>query len=169
VLNVKTTLTEKIAGEIVLSPKPGQTLRKWREIFRISQTELAGFLRINPSVICDYESGRRKSPGIQIVKKMIEAFLTIDEQKHNGTILRQYQSFAQSEEGILDIMEYPYGIPIASFIDGINGTLITSPKQANMEKDVHGFTIVDSIKTITTLNAANYVRLYGWSTDRNQR
>ena len=82
-MNVKDVLAEKIAGEITLSPKPGQTIRKWRTAFDISQTELANFLELSPSVISDYESGRRKSPGILIVKKVIEAFLGIDEKKNN--------------------------------------------------------------------------------------
>ena len=44
-MNGKNTLSEKIAGDITLSPKPGQTIRKWREIFDISQSELARFLK----------------------------------------------------------------------------------------------------------------------------
>ena len=68
-MNIKDALSEKIAGEITLSPKPGQTIRKWRGVFNISQTDLANFLQLSPSVISDYESGRRKSPGIQTVKK----------------------------------------------------------------------------------------------------
>jgi putative transcriptional regulator len=77
-MNVKNVLSEKIAGEITLSPQPGKTLRKWRNIFNISQTELAEYLKLSPSVISDYESGRRKSPGIQTVKKVICAFIKID-------------------------------------------------------------------------------------------
>jgi putative transcriptional regulator len=165
-MDVKNTLTEKIAGEITLSPKPGQTIRKWREIFNISQTELAQYLDLSPSVICDYESGRRKSPGIQIVKKFVGAFLEIDEKKNNAETLRRYQPFARKEEGILEIMEYPYGIPIKEFIKEIEGGLLTSPNKADLRKEVNGFTLVDSVKTITTLSSANYAHLYGWSTDR---
>jgi predicted transcriptional regulator len=40
--------------------------------FKISQTELADHLKLSPSVISDYESGRRKSPGIQTIKKIIK-------------------------------------------------------------------------------------------------
>jgi putative transcriptional regulator len=36
-MNIKNALSEKIAGEITLSPKPGQTIRKWRNIFGISK------------------------------------------------------------------------------------------------------------------------------------
>ena len=94
-MNIRNTLAEKIAGEITLSPKPGQTIRKWREIFKISQTELARFLNLSPSVICDYESGRRKSPGIQNIKKFVKAFLEIDEKKNDAKILNRYQGLAR--------------------------------------------------------------------------
>ena len=104
-IDVKTTLAEKIAGEIALSPKPGQTIKKWREIFNISQTELAQNLDLSPSVICDYQSGRRKSPGIQVVKKFVGAFLDIDEKRNNSETLRRYQPFVRKDEGILEIMD----------------------------------------------------------------
>ena len=87
-MKIKGALSEKIAGEVTLSPKPGQTIRKWRNIFGISQTDLANYLKLSPSVISDYESGRRKSPGIKTVKKIIEAFIKIDE-KHGGKILHK--------------------------------------------------------------------------------
>ena len=72
-MNIKDTLSEKIAGEITLSPKPGQTIRKWRSVFGLSQTDLANYLKLSPSVISDYESGRRKSPGIKTIKKIEDA------------------------------------------------------------------------------------------------
>lgn len=166
IIALKTTLSEKIAGEITLSPKPGQTIRKWREIFQISQTDLAQFLQVSPSVISDYESGRRLSPGIQVIKRIIEALLHLDEHVHNGRTLQQYQSIEdEKNDGVIDIMEYHYGIPMKEFIKIIHGTLLTSEETIS-GRDVKGFTLVDSIKTITMLNSSNYVRLYGWSTDR---
>ena len=33
-MHIKNVLSEKIAGEITLSPQPGKTLRKWRNIFK---------------------------------------------------------------------------------------------------------------------------------------
>ncbi|MCL4331308.1 MAG: helix-turn-helix domain-containing protein, partial [Candidatus Thermoplasmatota archaeon] len=57
-------IQEKIAGEITIAENPGETIRKWREEFQVSQLDLARYLEISPSVISDYESGRRKSPGV---------------------------------------------------------------------------------------------------------
>jgi len=163
-MNIKDALSEKMAGEITLSPKPGQTIRKWRGVFNISQTDLANYLKLSPSVISDYESGRRKSPGIQTVKKIIEAFVDIDE-KRGGKILQQYDSMIQTHEGILEIMEYPYSITAESFIKEISGNILTK-NEAGLKKNVKGFTLVDSVKTIETINSGDYTRLYGWSTER---
>jgi putative transcriptional regulator len=163
-MNIKDTLSEKIAGEITLSPKPGHTIRKWRNVFKISQTDLANFLKLSPSVISDYESGRRKSPGIQTIKKIILAFIKIDE-KRGGKILHQYDSMIETQEGILEIMEYPFSVPAEKFIREIDGNILTTNK-AGLKKSVKGFTLVDSVKTIETINTGDYNRLYGWSTER---
>ena len=56
--DLRNKLAEKMAGEITLSDNPGETLKKWRASFEISQTDLASFLKVSPSVISDYESGR---------------------------------------------------------------------------------------------------------------
>ncbi len=164
-MNVRSNVAEKIAGEITLSPKPGQTIKKWRTIFNISQTTLAEHLTVSPSVISDYESGRRKSPGIQTIRKIIEALIELDEKYNNGKILQQYQALSRDEEGIIDLMEFPYNIPAADFIKHINGKLLTSKKTLH-KKDIKGYTLIDGIKTIKTINSTSYTNLYGWSTER---
>ena len=163
-MNIKGALSEKIAGEITLSPKPGQTIRKWRNIFKINQTELAEHLKLSPSVISDYESGRRKSPGIQTIKKVIEAMLEIDN-KRGGKTIRQYNSMLKTQDGIIEIREYPYSISAEDFIKAISGNVVTT-KGVGLKKNVKGFTLVDSIKTIETINSVDYASLYGWSTER---
>jgi len=163
-MRIKNRLAEKIAGEITLSPQPGRTIRKWRIIFDISQTELAKTLGISPSVLSDYESGRRKSPGIQNIKRIIEALFEIDE-KRGGKVLQKYASMTEGTEGILEIMEYPYAISVEKFIEAIEGKVANSPADMD-KKSVKGFTLVDSIKTIKTISSTDFTRLYGWSTDR---
>ena len=163
-MKIKNALSEKIAGEITLSPKPGRTIRKWRGVFGISQTDLAGCLNLSPSVISDYESGRRKSPGIQTIKKIIEAFIEIDETR-GGKIIHKYDSMIETQEGILDIMEYPFTIVADAFIKEIQGNILTT-SDIGLKKSVKGFTLVDSVKTIETINSGDYNRLYGWSTER---
>lgn len=163
-MDIKNVLSEKIAGEITLSPKPGQTIRKWRKTFDISQTYLAEQLDLSPSVVSDYESGRRKSPGIKTVKKIIRAFLQID-QKRGGEILHQYDSMVDTNEGVIDIREYPYPVSASNFISEIKGNLLTS-KNTVIKKNINGFTLVDSIKTIQNINSKDYNSLYGWTAER---
>ena len=79
-------LKEKIAGEITLSNDPGMTIRKWREEFGLSQHQLAEAMGVSHSVISDYESGRRRSPGSGIIKKLVDAFIRLD--KEAGSRLR---------------------------------------------------------------------------------
>ena len=67
-----------MAGEIVISEKPGDTLKKWRNIFKLSQKNLASLLNVKPSVVCDFEKGRRASPGIATVRKFVEAMVEYD-------------------------------------------------------------------------------------------
>ena len=74
-------LKKKIAGEIVLSSLPGETIKKWRQIFKISQIELSKELGISASVISDYEAGRRKSPGIKLIHRIVESIINIDSKK----------------------------------------------------------------------------------------
>ncbi|MGW8179276.1 MAG: helix-turn-helix domain-containing protein, partial [bacterium] len=73
------TLAKRIAGEIVLSGHPGQTMRKWRGLLSVSQIEMANALELSPSVISDYETGRRKSPGSGFIKRYVESLLDIDD------------------------------------------------------------------------------------------
>ena len=79
-----------IAGEICLSKDPSSSMKKWREIFGISQTELAKHLKISSSTISDYEGGRRKSPGIAIISRLVEALIDIDS-KRGGKVRKQLE------------------------------------------------------------------------------
>ncbi len=160
---MKEALLEKMAGEITLSLEAGATLRKWRESFEFSQSELATRLGINPSVISDYESGRRKSPGIATVKRLVEALVDMDMDR-GGHILARYHSLINPTEGILDIIEYRRNIPAMDFVDAIEGRALVLADIE--EKKVQGYTLIDAVKAIGSLNANDYVRVYGWSTER---
>ncbi|RLI79849.1 transcriptional regulator [Archaeoglobales archaeon] len=155
-------LAEKISGDIVFSEHPGKTLRKWRQIFEISQKELALKLNLSPSVISDYESDRRKSPGIAFVRKVIEALLEIDREKGYKTVSK-YREILDGfrMDVILDMMEYQMAIESSKFVEIINGTQLN-----DFERYVNGHTIVDSIKAILTLNSYDFYKLYGLTNER---
>lgn len=153
---------EKVAGEICLSEDPGKTIRKWREQFNISQQELSKHLGVSPSVISDYEAGRRKSPGIVTVRKIVDAFLDIDE-KTGGHVLKQY-SLAAKTDSIISIKEFAVEVLASDLVDRIGGQNLT-PAIA-LDKHIHGYTVIDSVRAITSLSSFDYLKIYGWSSQR---
>ena len=160
----KRELAEKIAGEITLSDDPGATLRKWRTDFDISQTDLADELGVSSSVISDYESGRRESPGIGVVGRLVEGLLAIDERR-GGDRIRQYGrvlSAGFDSDVVLDLREYATSIPLSRLYDEIDATEVTTGETDR----VSGHTVIDSIEAITRLSSEEFFRLYGQSTNR---
>jgi len=153
---------EKIAGEICLSNEPGKTIRKWREQFKISQQELSKHLGVSPSVISDYEAGRRKSPGIVTVRKIVDAFIEIDE-KAGGSILKQY-SLAAKTESIIAIKEFAVEVLASDLVSKIEGENLTPT--IDLDDHIHGFTVLDSVRAITSLSSFDYLKIYGWSSQR---
>lgn len=155
-------LREKIAGEITLSTDAGKTIRKWREEFGISQQELARQLVVSPSVISDYESGRRKSPGIVIIRKIVDGLLDID--RNNGSKVQNRYSLGEKSDSIISIKEFNHSVLASEFVDIIGGVNLT--RQVALQRDVHGYTIIDSMKAITSLGSMDYLKIYGWSSER---
>tara|TARA_Y100000588_G_scaffold67599_1_gene68535 strand:+ start:1248 stop:1904 length:657 start_codon:yes stop_codon:yes gene_type:complete len=150
-----------MAGEIVVSEKPGDTLRKWREIFQLSQKELATLLEVNPSVVCDFEKGRRASPGIGTVRKLVEAMVDYDS-SHGGKVVNT-MSGRRNNEAIVDIREFTSGITIGNIIETIEGEVLAGTEEI-IERPIYGYTMVDSLKAITSFNA--FGEMYGWSNER---
>lgn len=66
---------QKMAGEIVMSNNPGQTMRNWRLQNNLKISELSTEMGIVGSVISDYELGR-KSPGVLWIRKYLWAIET---------------------------------------------------------------------------------------------
>ncbi|THE63665.1 helix-turn-helix domain-containing protein [Salinadaptatus halalkaliphilus] len=160
----KRELAEKIAGEITLSDDPGATLRKWRTDFDISQTDLATELGVSSSVVSDYESGRRESPGIGVVGRLVEGLLEIDERR-GGDRIRQYGrvlSAGFDSDVVLDLREYPTSIRLSELYDDLEATEIAS----GGTDQISGHTVIDSIEAITRLSSEEFFRLYGQSTNR---
>ena len=162
--NPRDDLARRIAGEITLSDDPGATLRKWRTDFGISQTDLAERLGVSSSVVSDYESGRRESPGIGVVSRTVTALLDIDEARGGGRI-RQYArvlSAGFESDIVIDLREYPTAVPIERVYGAMDATEIVRGDR----DDVSGHTVIDSIEAITRLSSEEFYRLYGQSTNR---
>ena len=153
---------KKIAGEIAISPDPGKTIRKWREEFGLSQHQLADAMQVSHSVISDYESGRRKSPGVGVVKKMVEAFIELDIQNGSPVVSKYNPDYKL--DCILAMDEFPSGASVEQVVEALGGRNMNPDRV--LAKKVYGYTIVDSIKVILSLGSQDYLKIYGWNIER---
>ncbi|MCK4967884.1 MAG: helix-turn-helix domain-containing protein [Candidatus Aenigmarchaeota archaeon] len=157
-------IAKNIASDIVLSKTPGKVIQKWREIFKISQKDFAKYIGVVPSVISDYETGRRPSPGINMVRKIVNAFVDIDK-KTGALISGEFATITDSEklnDAILDIAELKNPIKTDDFCKIINGKIIVN----NNNEKIFGYTVIDSIKAIVNLSPKELAELYGMTTQR---
>ena len=144
-----------IAGEITLSDNPGSSLKKWREIFGISQTELADFLNVTPSTISDYEGNRRKSPGASIIKRFVNAIVEIDRQR-GGWVYKKLQ--LQKPKEVFDVEDFSKAVKSTEFVKKIEGRVVSNEDVLKKTK-IYGFTIIDSIRAILELPADEFIKI----------
>jgi putative transcriptional regulator len=150
----------KIAGEVVASPDPGKALKVWREKLSIKQVHLARTLKLSPSVLSDYESGRRPSPGVIFVKKYIEALVSLDEAE--GRVASRLLTPDKSS-AILAISEFTKPISASALLAAVKGTVLSGDPDRT---SLYGYTVVDSIKTIYALSGYDFYRIFGATTER---
>lgn len=155
----------RIIGDIVLSPSPGKAMRKWREQFRVTQTELAETMGVSSSVLSDYESGRRRSPGTRFLRKLVSALIEIDERR-GGHTLRSLSLLMlgspKLQEAVLDMREFEEPMLSKDFCERIAAELVVGTGK----EVILGYTVVDSIKLVVEVPATEYIRLYGATTQR---
>jgi putative transcriptional regulator len=158
-------LAKKIAGEIVLSQEAGKTIQKWRAIFKIPQRTLAEEMKVMPSVISDYENGRRKSPGIKVVNRIVDSMIALDE-KAGGKIIKEFSTFpakAALSEAVLDLKEFRVPVSIKDFCKGLGANVVS---KEGLDGQVYGYTVIDTHKAIVELPPIEMVKLYGLTSER---
>lgn len=159
--SARENLLRSIAGEITLADNPGRIMRKWREQFAVAQHELAIHLGISPSVISDYESGRRKSPRIDTIRKFAGSLITIDENR-GGQIANAFIRLLGHEipsDILLDIREFPAAILAKRLTDHLECDTIVEDKTT--DREIFGYTTIDSLKVILQLTPEQMIKLYG--------
>jgi len=162
--SIREILARRIAGEIILSSKSGATMRKWRELFAVSQISLSEKMALSPSVISDYESGRRKSPGAKFIRRFVLALLQIDEAK-GSRFTREFAKLTSSPSmAILDLREFPIPVRVEYLCKAISGEIVAC--QDKYVKEVNGYTVIDSKKAVEALSGLEYAQLFGASTER---
>jgi len=162
----KSVIKHKIAGEVVMSDSPADILKKWRRFFGIAQSRLAGHLGVSPSVICDYESGRRKSPGVNFVRKIIDSFVQLDSMDGINKLasLDRIMKNNLNPGAIMDIREFSKPIRISDFCDLVGAKVLT--KNYNPSRLLYGYTSIDAVRAITELSADELTSAFGKNPER---
>jgi len=150
-----------IAGDVVISGNPGDSMRKWRERIAIKQATLAREMGLSPSVLSDYESGRRASPGVGFIKRYVEALVRLD-QNHHKLLAKEVEP--KDKSAILSIGEFSEPVTAKKLVELLDGNLITGKER--METKIYGYTVLDSIKTIYALSGFDFYKIYGATTER---
>src|SRR2546427_4302230 len=60
--------------------------------------------------------------------------------------------------------DWAVGVRAADFLRKIDGKLLT--QKLNTRRIVNGYTVIDSMKAITTLDASDYLQIYGSTRER---
>ncbi len=159
---VRDLIGKKIAGDIVYSPDPGAALKKWRKRFRITQRDIAIKIGIMPSVISDYESSRRKSPGIRVVKRLIDVLMLIDEERGGKTLSELSSEFLQANitDAVLDMQDI--GEKPVGFLDKkLELDYFVKPGKTR----ANGYVLLDAYKAVTNMSYPELVRMFSLAND----
>lgn len=160
-------LAEAMAGEICLAENdPGSAMKRWRERFRLSQKDLAKHLEVSPSVISDYESGRRRSPRVETIKRFVQGLIDMDATR-GGRIALAIEKLVAPEiasDAILDIREFGVPIPARQLVKRLECIVLTHDNL--LDRDIYGYTALDSVKAIVSLSPQQLLHLYGGTTQR---
>jgi len=155
----KEELMNRIAGEIILSRSAGKAMRKWRILFELTQAEVARLMRISPSVLSDYENDRRRSPGTSFIRRFVQALVKADELK-GGPHLKKYGVFYRNlSTAVIDLEEFEIPKTIAEVISAIEGEILVGESLTNTP--IYGYTIIDSLRAIRSLDAYDFLYLFG--------
>jgi putative transcriptional regulator len=160
-------LAEAMAGEICLSENdPGSVMRRWRERFHISQKNLAKHLSVSPSVISDYESGRRKSPRVETIKRFVEGLIEMDAEEGGRVAVALEKLIAPeiASDAILDSREFGFPVPSRLLVEHLHCNVLTHHNL--LDREIYGYTALDSIRAIVSLTPQQLLRLYGGTTQR---
>jgi putative transcriptional regulator len=151
----------KIAGNVIASPNPCTALKAWRKKLNIKQVQLAKGMKVSPSVLSDYESGRRSSPGIGFVKKYLEALISLD--YAHGRVLEKITP-PQDKSAVIAIGEFKEPVSARRVVELVEGKVLKG--EAYLSQEIYGYTVLDSIKAIYALSGFDFYRIFGATTER---
>jgi putative transcriptional regulator len=150
-----------IAGDVVMSDSPGDCMKKWRERIAAKQANLAKEMGISPSVLSDYESGRRSSPGVAFIRKYVEALVKLD-RDHESLLARHIEP--RDKAAVLAIGEFSRPVSAKDILKLSDGAVVTGGDR--LDTKIYGYTVLDSIKTIYALSGFDFYKIYGATSER---
>ena len=136
-------------------------MRKWREIFAVSRNEIARRMGIRPTVISDYERGRRV-PGAKFIKRFVEALIEIDAERGWPVVKRLSKHLSVEERGVLALRELSEGIRFDELISAVDGVLLSS----HTVERVYGYTVLDSLEAIEVFDGNEFIYIMGVTSER---
>jgi putative transcriptional regulator len=165
--SVRDRLARRIAGEIALSESPGKAMRVWRERFRLPQIVLAEHIGISPSVISDYESGRRKSPGTSTIRRFVMALLSLDDRNGGQTVaafMRLTDVSLVDLNIVLAMSDFSSPLSSKNFCRQLKCVVVAGEKF--LDREIFGYTLVDVERAVKELNSDAFLKLFGATTER---
>lgn len=151
----------KIAGSVVVSSNPGMVLKNWRERLYVKQILLAKEMKVSPSVLSDYESGRRSSPGVGFLKRYIEALVNLD---HLQNRLLDRLVEPTDKSAILALGEFKKPLKANQLAKILKSEILVG--ESLLEAQIFGYTVLDSIRAIYSLSGFDFYRIFGGTTER---
>lgn len=152
------SLKQEIAGEICFSDNPGNTFKKWQNIFEITQLSLARHMQITSSTISEYQNNKRNNPSINFIKRFINTLIEIDS-KRNFQITKKL--IKVKEELIFELKEFKKGLKLKNL--DINKDIIPiNLKDANI---IYGITYIN-FTNLTDISQEEIPKIYGKTNKR---
>jgi len=160
---VAENVARRIAGDIAFNEEPGKSLKKWREYFEVSQVEIARLMGVSPSVITDYEKGRR-APGSKFIRKFVVALLAHDKSRGWSKLKELARLMGIPAGAIIDMADFDEPMSVVELAEIVEGRILSH--QTQVTRQVYGYTVVDSIRAIMSLSGIQFYALMGGTPQR---
>ncbi len=160
-------IKKRIFGDILFADDIGGALRKWRQFFRVSQVELARFMKISSSVLSEYENDPEKSPGARFIKRYVDSLIEIDMQR-GGKVLSLLATGDISLEfsrEIIRMRDFHNPLTAKNYVDILDVEVLVGPENLDDIK-LYGYTMLDSLAAIMSMSGPVYYKIFGRTTER---
>jgi len=166
-VDIINNIKRRIYGDILTSNNVAGALRKWRNIFKVSQVELARVMSVSSSVVSEYENDPNKSPGTRFLRRYVESLIEID-MRRGGKIISMLNNIDieyTDLKAILRIKDFAKQIPVKKFIKVLDADVLTGSEYVD-KTYLYGYTIIDGIAAILSMSGESYYRIFGRTTER---